>query len=84
MLADGEPIPDKAPMEAHQNDPAYAGGTWALVEIDLSRLSGEVRRINVSFPERILAMVDQAAQQEGESRSGFLAHAALEYLGHHT
>ena len=83
LLADGEPIPEKAPMEEHQNDPAYAGGTWALVEIDLSRLSGEVRRINVSFPERILAMVDQAAQQEGESRSGFLAHAALEYLGHH-
>lgn len=36
MLADGEPIPGKAPMEEHQNDTAYAGGAWALVEIGIT------------------------------------------------
>ena len=32
--------------------------------------------------ERILRIIDRAAKEEGESRSGFLAHAALDYLGH--
>lgn len=81
MLADGDPIPEQTPIAEHQKDPAFKDGTWALVEVDLSHLSGEVRRINVSLPERILAIIDRAAKEEGESRSGFLAHAALDYLG---
>lgn len=84
MLADGDPIPEQAPIAEHQKDPAYKDGTWALVEVDLSHLSGEVRRINVSLPERILAIIDRAAKEEGESRSSFLAHAVLEYLGPHS
>ncbi|MFA9461955.1 type II toxin-antitoxin system HicB family antitoxin, partial [Thiohalorhabdus sp. Cl-TMA] len=82
MLADGDPIPGQAPIAEHQKNPVYKDGTWALVEVDLFHLSGEVRRINVSLPERILAIIDRAAKEEGESRSGFLAHAALDYLGH--
>lgn len=83
LLADEDPVPEQTPIEEHQNDPAFSGGTWALVEVDLSRLSGEVRRVNISLPERILSIIDRAAQEEGESRSGFLVHAALDYLGHH-
>lgn len=83
MLADGEAIPDQVPLEEHQSDPELADGTWALVEVDLAQLSSDVRRVNISLPERILTIIDRAARAEGESRSGFLAHAALDYLGHH-
>ena len=35
-------------------------------------------------PERVLALVDEQAKREGESRSGLLARAALEYNGRNT
>ena len=37
-------------------------------------------RINITLPERVLAIVDQAAVREGQSRSGLLAQAALSYI----
>jgi len=36
-----------------------------------------------ALPERLLTIIDQAAAREGESRSGLLARAALEYVERH-
>lgn len=33
--------------------------------------------------KRFLALVDEQAKREGESRSGLLARAVLEYIGRH-
>ena len=41
-------------------------------------------RINVTMPARILAIADEAAAREGESRSGLLANAVLHYASHQT
>jgi metal-responsive CopG/Arc/MetJ family transcriptional regulator len=41
------------------------------------------KRINITLPERVLAVVDEQARREGESRSGLLARAILEYIGRH-
>jgi metal-responsive CopG/Arc/MetJ family transcriptional regulator len=35
------------------------------------------KRVLISIDERILARIDDAAQRNGQSRSGFLAQAAL-------
>ena len=35
--------------------------------------------VNITVPERVLAIVDKMAAREGESRSAFLARAALSY-----
>ncbi len=35
MLSDSETIPVARSIEAHQDNPDYAGGTWALVSVDL-------------------------------------------------
>lgn len=77
LLMDGEPVPSRRPLAEHQADPAYAGGVWALVEVDLAKLGSKTTRVNITLPERVLALVDAAAAREGESRSGFLARAAL-------
>ena len=37
MLLDGEKWPVPASIEEHKDDPAYAGGTWALVSVDSSK-----------------------------------------------
>ena len=50
------------------------------MDVDLARLSGKAKRVNITLPERVLRMIDEAARAAGESRSGFLAKAALEAL----
>ncbi len=80
LLADGEPIPAAKPLEHYQHKKDFAGGIWALVDVDLSKLSGRVKRINITIPERILSQIDAYASSHGETRSGLLAHAALGYV----
>ena len=83
LLLDGEPIPLAKSIEAHRDEPEWAEGIWALVQIDLSKLSGKSRRVNITLPERLLSQIDHYASQHGESRSGLLAQAALEYVSRH-
>ncbi len=80
LLMDGEPIPGRSSLEAHQGNEDYRDGVWAIVAVDVSKLSSETRRINITIPARVLDIVDQAAVREGQSRSGFLAQAALSYV----
>ncbi len=79
LLMDGLPIPDQEPIETHM-DREDKDATWALVDVDISRLSSAIRRVNITMPARVLAIVDEAAAREGESRSGLLARAALSYI----
>ncbi len=81
LLFDGEPIPEATAIETHQQHADYASGTWALVNVDLSKLASKAKRINITLPERVLALVDEQAKREGESRSGLLARAVLDYIG---
>ena len=79
LLMDGESIPERTPVEAHQVNLEYKDGIWALIEVDVSKLSSRTRRVNITVPERVLAIVDKMAAREGETRSGLLARAALSY-----
>ena len=49
--------------------------------VGVSKLMGKHVRVNITLPERVLAIVDEAAKREGETRSGFLVRAALGYVG---
>ena len=80
LLMDGEAVPKQKPLKVHQENEGYADGVWALVDADVSKLSGKRVRVNITLPERLLAIVDEAAKREGETRSGFLARAALGYV----
>ncbi len=80
LLLDDEPIPAKTPFEAHRANEDYEDGIWAVVAIDISKLSSKAKRVNITVPARVLAIVDQAAAREGETRSGLLLRAALSYL----
>ena len=57
---------------------------WAIASIDLSKLSGKAKRINITLPEAILSKVDQFATQKGETRSGLLQTAVLSYIAEHS
>ena len=84
LFMDGEPIPERKPLHIHQANEDYAGGVWALVDTDVSILSDKTMRINITIPARVLAVVDKAADREGESRSALLTRAALRYVERQT
>lgn len=83
LLLDNEPIPTPRAIDLHRQNPDYADGVWALVNVDLSKISGKARRVNITLPERLLTLVDQYAAQRGETRSGLIAEATMAYIAGH-
>ena len=53
---------------------------WGFVDVDLSTIENKAVRLNITLPARVVALVDEAAARSSESRSGFLARAALEHI----
>ena len=80
----GEVAPAAKPFETHRENPELKGWIWAVVEVDLSRLTDKAERINLTLPSRLLARVDARAKETGDTRSGFLVRAAMEALAHGT
>jgi len=76
-----EDAPDSVPaassLERWQHDADFQGGVWMLLDIDLSQVKVPSVRLNISLPEPLLQRIDAAAQQRRQSRSAFLAQAAL-------
>ncbi len=83
LLIDSEPVPTPSDIEVHKDNPLYDGGIWALVEVDISKLSLKSKRINITMPERLIKTVDQYAKRYGSSRSGLLSQAVTEYMASH-
>ena len=84
MLMDNETIPTPSLIENLKKRNSLKNVIWSVVTIDIGKLSKVVKRINVTIPENILTKIDTYAEKEGESRSGFLASAAMEYIAQHS
>jgi predicted RNase H-like HicB family nuclease len=80
LLDDGKGFPAPTPIELHKNKRSFRGWTWAVVEVDASELGDKAARINITLPQRILRAVDAYARKQGETRSGFIARAALDAM----
>ena len=76
LTEDGADIPVPRPVAEHRQNPDFAGGVWAVVEVNVSRFEGRAEKINITLPRRLLARIDRYAKEHGETRSGFLADAA--------
>jgi len=83
LLIDSEPIPVPSEIEIHKDNPHFREGLWALIEVDISKLSLKSKRINITMPERLIRTVDQYAKRYGSSRSGLLSQAVTEYMASH-
>lgn len=82
LVADGEPLPQVQEIDAHIDNPDYAGGVWGVVDFDITPYFGKAVRFNATLPEQLLERIDQTVKrdQRYRSRSGFLAAAALREL----
>jgi predicted RNase H-like HicB family nuclease len=79
-VENGKVPPVAKPIETHRKNPEFKGWVWAIVEVDLSRIADKAERINITLPSRLLERVDARAKRSGDTRSGFLARAAMEAL----
>ena len=80
VTADGGDVSDAGQIEEHQANKNYAGGTWAFVDVDVEDLLGPAERVNVTIPKRALQKIDTAAKIRGDTRSGLLTRAALDFI----
>jgi HicB_like antitoxin of bacterial toxin-antitoxin system len=77
LLDDGKAFPTATSIDQLQKKRSYRNWTWAIVDVDASELGDKAARINITLPQRVLRAVDAHARKQGETRSGFLARAAL-------
>lgn len=78
----GGDLPEPGELAEHQANPEYAGWIWAVVSAPVERYLGPAQKLNITLPKRLLARVDDYAASHGETRSGFLARAAMTALRH--
>lgn len=84
LIEDGGTIPLPTSIEKLRADPDFADGTWAIVHVDESSLRVNVARVGITMPQRVLEAIDRYAKSNGETRSGLLARAAVQYIGRET
>ncbi|MFY9259040.1 MAG: type II toxin-antitoxin system HicB family antitoxin [Gallionella sp.] len=58
----------------------YQGAYWLIVEVDEMTLDTKPERVNISLPRFLLHKIDAYTQGSHETRSGFLAKAAMKVL----
>lgn len=78
MLDAKQPIPRPSSVDALRAEhPEWANWVWAVIQVDPARLDDKIERVNITLPRRVLARLDAAAREAGESRSGYIARLAL-------
>jgi predicted RNase H-like HicB family nuclease len=78
MLDAGQPIPRPSSIDAlRAQHPEWTDWVWAIIQVDPARLDDKIERVNITLPRRVLALLDAAAREAGETRSGYIARLAL-------
>ena len=80
LLMHGEAVPELQPIQHHLSNPDLAEGVWALIDVDISKLSGDPVSFTAEMPKPILAMTDEIAEREGDTRSALLTRAIIQYV----
>ena len=72
-LSEMEDLPVPSSLADIEPDGMFIG----FVDVDISKLEGPAKRINITVPTAILSRIDAAAKARGLSRSGYMTEAAL-------
>jgi predicted RNase H-like HicB family nuclease len=77
MVEDNDPIPEPSDPARIKGEPDIEEVVRVLIPVDVPR---KTVRINVSLDEKLLGDIDRAANENGYTRSGFLAAAARKLI----
>ena len=75
LLLDGEKLPVPDTIERYRAENRFSDGIWALVEVDVSKLSGRAKRVNITLPRRVLNRLDALARAAGGDAVGLYCGA---------
>lgn len=83
LVESGEPLPEHRAIKELKEIEDYAGGFWAIVDVDITPYLGKSERFNVTLPLILVKRIDEyvAVHKGAKSRSGFLQEAAAKALG---
>ena len=84
LLTESDPVPTPSRIDELKKIHREKNNLWALVEVDFSKLSDKLTRVNITVPENLLSKIDSFADRTGATRSGMLVSAALEYISNHS
>ncbi|HHL0960488.1 TPA: type II toxin-antitoxin system HicB family antitoxin [Serratia marcescens] len=82
----GAAIPQAMTVNDHRDDEDCKGGSWAYIDIDVTKFEGKAVKLNITLPNFLLSRIDDYVKdhhQEYSSRSGFLAELARRELLKH-
>jgi predicted RNase H-like HicB family nuclease len=74
LAEDGEAVPEPSSLEDIMTIAENSDGVAVLIEAPAEEVKSV--RVNVTLPSDVLDQIDQYAEKEGFTRSGFLAQAA--------
>jgi predicted RNase H-like HicB family nuclease len=82
LIEDGEDIPKSSSITYHKENPDFADGIWAVVDVDITPLLGKSEKINVTLPHLLITKIDKAVSSNSKfkTRSSFLAEASKRVL----
>lgn len=83
LREDGLPIPQPSSLDALKANGEYEDdfANATLIRVPLVETHAKPKRVNISLTPSLLNAIDQAAKEQGMTRSAFLASAALQRLG---
>ena len=74
LAADGEAVPEPSSLEEIMSHVENKDGVAVLIAAPAAEVKSV--RVNITMPADVLDEIDQYAEREGYTRSGFLAQAA--------
>lgn len=78
LAEDGEAVPEPSSLEAIMSAKENRDGVAVLIAAPDAEVKSV--RINITMPADVLDQIDQYAEREGFTRSGFLAQAAKKVM----
>jgi predicted RNase H-like HicB family nuclease len=77
MAKDGEVFPEPSDLSVLQESGGFSDAVaFAVVEIDVNRVSAETERVNITLPKWLISSIDASES----NRSRFLAESAIKAL----
>lgn len=64
LLEQDKTLPLPTPVSNHLSNPKFAGFTWAIVGIEISRIMGETIETTVNLPARLFKQISKQHRDE--------------------
>ena len=77
MIDEGFPINPPSSFDEVAKNPEYKSWIFAMVDVDLDKLSDKTERINICLPSRVLRRLDNLARKNNENRSSYIASLVM-------